>query len=91
MKNIKYCNKEKYDYFELEKHFIESKTKCNNKRLPRKLKKNINKFIVMYHLYSDKKDLDTTMWYLRWFINPDYNRFIIKKTCENKNSGKWKN
>lgn len=76
--------KSKFDYEILEKHFTLPKVKYVHKKLPRKLKKKLNKFIV------NEKDLNIKMWYLGWFINPDYNRFIIKEICKNPNSSKWK-
>lgn len=78
-------------YYDLDKSFTKPKVKYLHKKLPRKLKKKINKIIIDKSLFTilDEKDLNVKMWYLNWFINPDYNRFLIKKTCENPNSGKW--
>ncbi len=82
-----------FDYETLDKHFTSPKNKVKYKRLPRKYKKKLNRFILegnnLNLLRAKYYDLNTKMWYLRWFINPDYNRFLIKKTCENKNSGNW--
>lgn len=85
--------KNKFEYSTLEKHFCAPKTKIIHKRLPRKFKKTLNKFILEsdnFELYRSKEyDLNTKMWYLMWFINPDYNRFLIKEICKNKNNWKW--
>jgi hypothetical protein len=85
--------KEKFKYDTLEKHFCAPKIKVVHKRLPRKFKKKLNKFILegnKFELLRAKNyDLNTKMWYLGWFINPDYNRFLIKEICKNKNNWKW--
>ena len=85
--------KERFEYSTLEKHFSLPKTKVIHKRLSRKFKKKLNKFIFegdKFELTRAKDyELSLKIWYLNWFINPDYNRFIIKEICKNKNSWKW--
>lgn len=87
------CIKKKYEYETLEKHFTKSKVSYIHKKLPRKFKKKLNHFIAdgdKFELTRSKDyDLNVKMWYLRWFINPDYNTFLIKETCKNENSGNW--
>lgn len=85
--------KSRYEYETLEKHFTCSKKNIIHKRLPRKLKKSINNFILNGNnseLYRSKDyKLNLKMWYLGWFINPDLNSFKIKKITENKNNWNW--
>jgi hypothetical protein len=71
-----------YDYETLEKHFTDPKVKRVHKRLPRKLKKRINQFIAEWWIFAAwaEPNLSIRMWYLGWFMNPDYNRFLIKDT-----------
>ena len=85
--------KERFEYETLEKHFSSPKIINVYKRLPRKFKKRINKFIFndnKFELVRAKDyELNKKMWYLGWFLNPDYNRFLIKEICKNKNNWKW--
>ena len=84
--------KERFKYETLEKHFTAPKNRISYKRLSRKFKKKINKFILEgeYELRRAKDyELNVKMWYLRWYLNPDYNRFLIKEICKDKNNSKW--
>lgn len=85
--------KQKFKYENLEKHFTSPKKKIFYKKLPRKLKKQINKFISENDntqiQQAKNYELNIKMWYLRWYLNPDYNRFLIKEICKNKNNWKW--
>lgn len=50
------------------------------KRVPRKFKKKW-KHVLQAERYAHL-ELGQKLWYIRWFTNPDYNRFLIKKISE---------
>ena len=72
-------------YEDLDKHFTAPKNHglvnfFNCKRTPRKFKKKW-KHILCGDRY-DFLDLNQKLWYIQGLMNPNYNRFLIKKICE---------
>lgn len=72
----------KIDYFDLERHFTAPKVISpfygEIKRLPRKVKKDLNKLFF----FKTTLTLGQKMWYRLSIKNPDYVRYITKKICE---------
>ncbi len=72
-------------YEELDRHFtapssLKYKPFWCCKRVPRKFKKKW-KHILQGDRY-DFLTLNQKLWYILTIINPNYNRFLIKKLCE---------
>lgn len=74
-------------YWNLDKHFTEPKTKYVHKKLPRKLKKKMHNLInslgCPLSVTVKTYDLDVMMWYMGWHANPNYRTFLIKKIVDN--------
>jgi len=67
------------NYNDLDKAFKEPKSiSFNCKRVPRKFKKKWKHILKLNHL-----DLNQKLWYIQGLTSPNYNRFLIKKVCEN--------
>lgn len=65
--------------------FIEPKTISpffNYVRIPRKLKKKINKILIKHPIYIDV-DINVKLWYCLSYTNIEYRNFIISKMCQN--------
>lgn len=68
-------------YEDLDKHFTSPKqTKFIHKRVPRKFKKKWKH--VIQSKQFDFLELNQKLWYIQGIVNPNYNRFLIKKICE---------
>lgn len=53
----------------------------NYVRMPRKLKKKINKMLINKTLHDN--DINVKMWYCLSYTNIEYRNFIISKICQN--------
>lgn len=74
-----------YNYDDLERHFTSPKviSPCfRYKKLPRKLKKTIDKILIKHTIHIDV-DINTKLWYCLDFTNPEYKKFLIKQICKN--------
>lgn len=75
--------KSRYQYKDLDKHFIRRETispfYSHNIKLPRKLKKKVKKWCGIYwpHISTGQ-----ALWYYMECSNPDYKTFLIKQICD---------
>lgn len=93
LQEYKEKQKSLYEYEDLNRHFTYSRARKHYKRLPRKIKKRLNKFLdyTEYYFFNSttkEEKLNQKIWEINFDIHPNYNSFIIKHILENDKSPK---